>query len=59
MYSVATISTLRVLADAAEIDEVPLEEAFIKLRTTSFRVDEEILQRFLSEDAIRRKTGIP
>jgi predicted nucleic acid-binding protein len=58
MYSVATISTLRVLADAAEIDEVSLEEAFLKLRATSFRVDEEILQRFLSEDAIRRKIGI-
>ena len=58
MYSVATISTLRVLADAAEIDKVSLEEAFLKLRATSVRVDEEILQRFLSEDAIRRKTGM-
>ena len=58
MYSVATISTLRVLADAAEIDEISLEEAFIKLRATNFRVDEAILQQFLSEDAIRRKTGI-
>lgn len=59
MYSVATISTLRVLADAAEIGQVSLEEAFRRLRATSFRVNEETLQQFLSEDAIRRKTGIP
>jgi predicted nucleic acid-binding protein len=58
MYSVATISTLRVLADASEVDAVSLEEAFIKLRATSFRVEEQTLQLFLSEDAIRRKTGI-
>ena len=47
--------TLGVLELAAARGMVQLSEAFIKLRRTTFHINEELLQRALARDALRRE----
>jgi len=48
------IGTLRVLYDAAGLGLCDLPEAYNRLRQTSFRVSEKIMERFLALDAQRK-----
>jgi hypothetical protein len=51
------LGTLRVLADAAEHGFADLHVAFDRLRRTNFRADEELMQRLLAQDTVRRESN--
>jgi predicted nucleic acid-binding protein len=57
--SLIVIGTLRVLEDAAQLGLIDLPQALQRLRQTTFRASEKLVQAMLDRDAVRKKKQQP